>query len=219
MLAKKKTRAEIFIFFFGSEKVPSEKQIREQKNKKTRTRMTQSAVECFAAMSLLNQQRNDAEQAMKEARERDLATIREEAVLAGFSSSQLKTRLAKPHITIYTFHGRLEVTTSSNAWGFFKRSLQGNSSVLSDNAIERLGWTAPQVHFLEWEITLERILERFWQGDTPFATIEELIANQKQTCKKMYALAPKRALSSSGGASTEEEEQDAQSNTKRARED
>ena len=66
---------------------------------------------------------------------------------------------------------------------------------VTDEFINEQGWTPEQIRVLDWTFTLNQTLDAYWNGNTPFKTIEELVAHLKENSPRLFSTSmTKRAV-------------------------
>ncbi len=198
-----------------------------------------TSLDCFDALEVakeqlraaqlpFQQQQRAAETEVENARARDVKRIKEEAIITGFSPSQVEMTTGG-RVIIYTTLGKLTpaypnsgsideyvwtkiVLDDTNQFDADEDDIYNTErKTITDEDIEALEFTGTQVHFLEWTVQLTKELSKFWRKGTPLQTIDEFINHQKNTCNRIFGQTTKRATSDNEGCAADA------SDTKRAR--
>ena len=168
------------------------------------------AEENKSAAQLLGQLQ-DTQKQLDAAREKDRQYIKEQVMSTGFSkvhvygfgSVSLDISIGDVHIC--GFRDR-------NAWWCQLHRNEDEYDRVTDAFIAEQGWTMDQVSVLDWAFNMAPALEKYWTGDSPFDSIEELVAHEKENSPRRFSLTmTKRAASDDDDATKEE------SKTKRSR--
>ena len=69
------------------------------------------------------------------------------------------------------------------------------------NSTQKKSLTPEQIIGLDWTLNLNVELVNYWNGETPFQSIEELVAHLKENSPRLFTLSPtKRAVSTTTAA-------------------
>ena len=128
--------------------------------------------------------------------------IKEQIISAGFDKC---TAFYPGFITLNTRDGSVLLHLHDDQYEWWCEKTDGEEERVTEEFIEEQGWTLDQILALDWIYTVHADIHKYTTGKSPFQTIEEFVAFQKENSPRIFpASLTKRAVSTADDASKDQ---------------